>query len=567
MLTRSLLFASCFVVPMAAQAAPDAIFVNGKVFTADNDKRTVTAFAVEGSKFSAAGSDAEVRKLAGPNTRIVDLAGRFVTPGLTDAHFHAEGGGPFVDLSKVGTLAELFAKITAAAEAAAPGELILTNADWHEMQLKDQRLPLAEELDKAAPNNPVVVVRGGHSIILNTAALQKWGISKETPVPAGGQISRDKDGKLTGEIMDNAKALVTLPKPKPVTLDDVITTQKVLNSYGITSARVIGNYKGDTVTAWRLFKEAKDKGQLSLRYNVFLRTNADTSDAQAYVNVLEKPGLKQGQGDEWVRIGGIKMAVDGGFEGGNMHEHYADPYGNDGTFFGLETVPKQKFNAIIRLLNKNGWTVATHACGDAAIDQVLNAYALAAKDKPIEGRKWAIEHAFVSNDRQIERAKNLDLTLSVQDHLYIAGPAFKNYLGMERAANITPLKTYMDAGVKLALGTDAPVIPVNPFWNLYHYITRDTASDGVYGPEERVSNRGALLRLMTAGYAELTGEEAVKGRIAPGQLADFAVLSADYLTIPDAGVKELKALGTWVGGKQVFADPMMAGTASSGAGE
>lgn len=562
MVIRALFLMSCF--PMAAQAAPDTVFVNGKVFTAEDSARTVSAFAVEGDKFVATGSDAEMRKLAGRGTKIVDLGGRFVTPGLTDAHFHAEGGGPFVDLSKVETLAELLAKISAAADAAAPGELIMTNADWHEMQLKDQRLPLAEELETAAPNNPVVVVRGGHSIILNNLALKKWGITKDTPVPDGGQISRDKQGNLTGEIMDNAKELVTLPTPEPVTLADVMTTQKVLNSYGITSARVIGNYKGDTVTAWRLFNEAKDKGQLSLRYNVFLRTRADPADAEAYVAVLEKPGLRQGQGDEWVRIGGIKMAVDGGFEGGNMHEHYADPYGNDGTYFGLETVPKQQFNAIIRLLNKNGWTVATHACGDAAIDQVLNAYTLAQKDRPIAGRKWAIEHAFVSNDRQIERAKKLDLTLSVQDHLYIAGPAFKNYLGMDRAADITPLKTYMDAGVKLALGTDAPVIPVNPFWNLYHFITRETASDGVYGADERVSDRGALLRLMTVGYSELTGEQDIKGKIAPGQLADFAVLSADYMSIPAADVKQLRALGTWVGGKRVFADPVLTASMETG---
>jgi predicted amidohydrolase YtcJ len=565
MLTRAFFLA--MALPAAAFAAPDAIFVGGKVFTAEDSRRTVTAFAVEGSRFTATGSDAEIRKLAGPATKIIDLKGRFVTPGLTDAHFHAEGGGPDVDLSKAETLADVFAAIKAAAAKAAPGEVILSNSDWHEMQLKDQRLPLATELDVVAPNNPVVVVRGGHSLILNTLALKKYNITKDSKSPPGGQITKDEQGNLTGELLDRAKSFVTMPSRPEVTTADVITTQKVLNSYGITSVRVIGSYKTNSPTSWKLFQEVKDKGELSVRYNVFLRTNADASDADAYVKTLEAPGLKQGQGDEWVRIGGIKMGVDGGFEGGHMTDAYLEPFGQGGTYFGLETITPAHFSAIVAKLHAHGWTVATHACGDAAVEQVLKAYEAANKMSPIAGRKWAIEHAFVTNAGQIKRSKDLDLTLSVQNHLYVAAPAFKRYLGLPRAVAITPLKSYMDGGLKLALGTDAPVIPVNPFWNLYHYITRDTASDGVYGTEESVRDRGALLRLMTAGYAELTGEDAIKGRIAPGQLADFAVLSADYLTIPDAGVKQLKALGTWVGGKQVFADPALAEAETMGMGK
>lgn len=563
MLTRAILLS--LALPAAALAAPDAIYLNGKVFTAEDSRRTVTAFAVEGSRFTATGSDADIRKLAGPQTRIIDLKGRFVTPGLTDAHFHTEGGGPDVDLSRAQTLADVFAAIKAAADKAKPGDIILTNSDWHEMQLKDQRLPLATELDKVAPNNPVVVVRGGHSYILNTLALAKWNITPATKAPAGGQITKDDQGNLTGELLDAAKYLVKLPPAPAVTTADVLTTQKVLNSYGITSVRVIGGYKTAPPAAWNLFQQVKD--QLSVRYNVFLRTNADASDAEAYVKALEAPGLKQGQGDEWLRIGGIKMGVDGGFEGGHMKDAYAEPYGRDGTYYGLETITPAHFGAIVAKLHERGWTVATHACGDAAVEQVLNAYEAANRISPIAGKKWAIEHAFVTNAGQVQRAKNLDLTLSVQNHLYVAAPAFKRYLGLPRAVAITPLKSYINGGVKVALGTDAPVIPVNPFWNLYHYITRDTASDGVYGTEESVKDRGALLRLMTAGYAELTGEEAIKGRIAPGQLADFAVLSDDYLTIPDEGVKQLKALATWVGGKQVFTDTAFAEAANNGTGK
>lgn len=201
--------------------------------------------AVKGDRFLAAGTSTEMRRLAGPRTRIVDLKGRFVSPGLTDAHFHSEGGGSAVDLSKAATISDIQAALRKAAASARPGEVITTNRDWHEMQLKEQRLPTAAELDVGAPSTPVVVKRGGHSYILNNAALRKWNITASTSSPAGGQISKDTSGALTGELFDNAKSLVTLPPDPPVTTKDVLTTQRVLNSYGITSVRVIGGYKTD----------------------------------------------------------------------------------------------------------------------------------------------------------------------------------------------------------------------------------------------------------------------------------------------------------------------------------
>lgn len=533
-------------------AAPDTIFVNGRVFTAQDDGSVAQAFAVAGDRFTAVGSDESVRALAGPNTRIVDLAGRFVSPGLTDAHFHSEGGGPNVDLSNVSTIADLLSAIGQAVAVAAPGTVITTNRDWHEMQLREQRLPLATELDTVSPDNPVVVLRGGHSYILNSAALRRWNITAETEVPAGGQVSRDAEGRLTGELLDNAKTLVDLPPSPPVGTEDVLRTQRVLNSYGITSVRVIGGYKTDPVSAYRLFRQVADAGDLTVRYNVFLRNRNLTMPPEQYVRQLEEAGLRQDQGDEWVRIGGIKIGVDGGFEGGHMSEAYAEPWGDDGRYFGLITIPPEPFTDVIRRLNRSGWVVATHAAGDAAVQQVLDAYEVANAERPIAGRRWAIEHAFLTNDEQLRRARELGLFLSVQNHLFVAGPAFRNYLGQERANRVTPLRTYMDRGMNLALGTDADVIPVNPFWELYHYMTRATRLGEVYGPEERVEDRAALLRLITAGYARLTGEEAIKGTIEPGRLADFAILSGDFLTVPVEQVRDMRALATYVGGREVY---------------
>ena len=199
--------------------------------------------------------------------------------------------------------------------------------------------------------------------------------------------------------------------------------------------------------------------------------------------------------------------------------------------------------------------MTTHAVGDAALDQVLDAYEAANAERPIAGRRWAIEHLFVSRPDQLARLKRLDVALSVQHHLYLAAPSLKKYLGPERASLITPVRTYLDNGFLVVGGTDAPVVPFNPFWAFYHFLTRNTISDGVYGESERVPSRVELLRMITINYARLTGEADIKGSIEPGKLADFAVLSDDLLTVPEQKIPQVKALATYVGGREVYRDP------------
>ncbi|WP_342362633.1 amidohydrolase [Terrarubrum flagellatum] len=538
-----------------AQAA-DLVAINGKVFTADDRAPLVEAFAVKDGKFIAVGASEAVLKTAGPNSRVIDLKGRFVAPGLADGHFHNEGGGPGVDLSDTRSMAELMAAVEEAAKKAVPGDLIISNSDWHEAQLKEQRLPTAKELDRVSPNNPLVLVRGGHDYILNSAALRKYNITKDTPEPAGGAITRDADGELTGELIDNAKNFVKLPSPRSVTVDDVLTTQRRLNAYGITSVRVPGGYKGEFSQALNAILEARKSGQLTLRYTIYL-PGFGVRQPERILDIIAKSPLKQDEGDEWVRIGGIKLLVDGGFEGGLMSKPFAGPYGKGGTFFGLMVVPKADFTRVVRAINDAGWRATTHAVGDAGLDQVLEAYEAANADHPLAGKRWAVEHLFVSRPEQLERMKKLDLALSVQDHLYLAAPALKNYLGAERASQVTPVKTYLDAGFLVVGGTDSPVVPFNPFWELYHFLTRDTISDGVYGANERVPSREELLRMITINYARLTGEADIKGSITPGKLADFAVLSDDLLTVAEKRIPQMKAMLTYVGGKEAYRDPTM----------
>jgi len=551
----ALLLTASAAVPVAVSAqTADTVLINGKIYTANAKDEVVPAVAILNDRFVAVGTNKAVESHVGPSTKLIDLKGRFVSPGLTDAHFHSEGGGPGVDLSKTRSMAELLDKVAAAVAAAPPGGLIFTNWDWHEAQLKEKRLPTTVDLDAISPNNPVVLVRGGHSLILNSVALAKYGINRDTVVPAGGAIPRDAKGNLTGEVIDAAKKFVALPPPPAVTEADLLKTQSTLNRYGITAVRIPGGYKGDLLAAYGLMKKAEDEGRLTLRYNVYLPGFALQSGDEAR-KLIAKWNVKQDEGDDWVRIGGIKLAIDGGFEGAHTIEPYAEPYGQGGTFHGLMTVTPDRLNDVVMTLDNMGWRPTVHAAGDAAIAEVLDSYERADAVKPIAGKRWAIEHAHISNAGLVERMKKLDVMLSVQDHLYLAAPALKRYWGEARATQVTPLKTYLEAGLVVAGGTDAPVIPFNPFWELYHFASRDTMSDGVYGANERVLSRQQLLRLVTINFAKLIGEEQIKGSIETGKLADFAVLSEDFLTTDVTRIPDMHALATFVGGKQVYTDP------------
>lgn len=530
------------------QPLADLVLVGGPVVTL-GEAGVVDGIAVRGERIVAVGGAEQVRALVAPGTRVVELGGRSVLPGLADNHFHSIGGGPGIDLSGARSLADVHAAIAARAADTPPGELLVTNSDWHEGQLAEQHLPYRDDLDRAAPAHPVVVVRGGHEYILNSAALARWGIGEAvSPVP-GGRIGRYGDGRLNGELVDRAKGLVELPRRTPPTEDERLAALEAehatLLRRGVTAVR----YSGGSVQQYEALRRLRDDGRLAVRVAVLLR--APRSGSVAALREAMATWPDPDTGDDHLRVAGVKLGVDGGFEGGLMRDPYEEPWGEGGTFRGLQTVPRDAFVASVRELGAAGWRVATHAVGDAAIDLVLDAYEAADADRPLAGRRWVIEHGFIARPDHFPRMRALGLHVTAQDHLYLAAPSLVAYWGAERAARTTPLRAYLDAGVPVSLGTDSPVVPYDPWWVLHHFTTRGTISAGVVGADQRVDREEAL-RAMTYGFARLVFAEEERGTLEVGKLADFVVTGGDYLGCPDPCLESMAVDLTVVGGRVVW---------------
>jgi predicted amidohydrolase YtcJ len=530
--------------------APDIVLVGGPVVSLASD-RVAEGIAVTGDRVVAIGSEVAIRALVGPATLVIELGGRSVLPGLADNHLHSIGGGPGVDLSAARSIQDVLSAIAERAAQTPPGDIVVTNSDWHEGQLIEQRLPYRDDLDRAAPNHAVVVVRGGHEYILNSAALDRWGIDREMPDVPGGRIGRYADGRLNGELVDRAKAPVRLSPPESLDREAqkraLVEQYAILNRRGLTSVR----HPGGSLDQYRLLEELKAEGRLDMRVEFLFRAPRSGS-VEELLEVMERwPAPPSGGQDPWLSLGGVKLGVDGGFEGGLMREPYDEPWGEGGTFFGLQTMPRASFIESVLGLQEAGWRVATHAVGDAAIDLVLDAYEAAADVAPITDRRWVIEHGFMPRDDHFPRIRALGLGVTAQDHLYLAAPSLVEYWGVERAAWTTPLKAYLDADVPVSLGTDAPVVPYDPWWVLHHFTTRGTISAGVMGEGQRVS-REAALRAMTEGYAWLTETEGTRGTLAPGMLADLVVTGENYLDCEDPCLETMLVDLTMVGGRIVW---------------
>lgn len=536
----------------AAQQAADIVLTGGNILTVDEGSSTASAVAIADGRFVAVGSDEEVAPFVGPETKTVDLAGRTVIPGLIDNHLHQLRGAlnaPLVSFLEARSIADVQEALAARVAETPPGEWIQASSAWHESTLAEGRLPTRHDLDAVSPDNPVYVPRGGHVVTANSAALAAAGITKDTPNPEGGIIVRDEAGEPTGVLLESAAEMLEEEVPPASAPEDqaqlLVDFMKELNAYG-----VVGVVEpGLNARQIELYDQLRQAGDLTVRTSLLYRI-AGVDDARTFVDTYDRDFS-----DDMLSIDGVKYLLDGGVEGAYLNEPYRIVEGEqtDPEFRGVLLLPEGGQDELVeafKVIAAAGWQVQTHAVGDATIDAALNAYEAVNETTPIGDLRWALMHVFLPSAEAMERMKDMQVLATVQDHALLLGHNQLRYWGEERAAYAIPIRALLDAGVETSGGTDAPVLPANPFLSISWMTTRELMNGSILGPEQAITREEAL-RLWTIESAYLVGAEEDRGSIEVGKLADLAVLTGNLMAVSDEELKSLKASLTVVGGEVV----------------
>jgi len=505
---------------MPKRCAADLILSNGRIITLDEPGRA-EALAVSGGRIAALGSAEELRALAGEGTETIDLRGKTVLPGFIDAHTHLVSTGLietlYLDLVEARSLEELLELVRAAVEKRAKGEWLIGRG-WEESHWPEQRYVTRQDLDRVAPDSPVALFRiDGHLLAVNSQALK---LVKLPEALLGGA------GLEQGLLRENA-AWWFHDRIEPG-IEEIeralVSAIELAHSLGITSVHEI--VKPSYIRAYQ---------ELQPKLRVYLNPKIE------YAEELFKLGLEGGFGNEWLRLGGIKLFADGSIGAGNaaLIEPYRDRTGRGR----LNYEPEELFQ-IVQRAHEHGWQVMTHAIGDRAIDAVLDAYEQAGIGPD---DRYRIEHFELASDEQLERAAQLGVIASMQPNFVKwarPGDLYETRLGAERARQIGPHRLVLDNGIHLACGSDC--MPLSPLFGIHQ------AVNAPY-PDQRLTVEEAL-RCYTLGGAYTSSEEELKGSIALGQLADIIVLSADPYEHPRE-IENLQVEMTFIGGELVFSRP------------
>ena len=531
----------------------DIILRNGPIWCGRKEG-VAEALAIWQGRVLAVGKDVEMAALAGPKTRIVDLDGRLAMPGLNDAHLHLISLGMVMDWvdakpTTVPTLDGLLDAIRQRAAESAPGQWILARG-YDQTKLDVGRHPHRDELDRAAPDNPVFLIRTcGHVQICNSLALKRAGIDERSEVPAGGVIER-QDGRLTGLLAEDAAAPVwaAIPTPDEESVVNAIERAgKHLLSLGITSCMdaAVGQRAGFGEIA--AYHRAKRDGRLPVRTWLTLLGSSDRS----IVPQCFEAGLISGTGDDMLTIGAVKLFLDG--SAGGRTAWMTKPYLGGDDVTGVQMIPTQELEWMVMDLHEKGYQLACHAIGDAAIEQLITAYEKALAAHPDPDRRHRVEHCGFATAEHNRRMVKAGIYPSPQQaFIHDFGDAYISVLGPERSLSSYPLATWMKLGLKPPTGSDAPVCEPDPFPNLHAMLTRKTWRGTVMDERECVSIEEAL-QVYTEFGAFSQKLEDIKGKLAPGFLADVAVFSRDLLTAtPDEILNDTRCDLTILGGKVVY---------------
>jgi predicted amidohydrolase YtcJ len=529
----------------------DLILLNGNFHTIDKAQPLANAVAIKDGKFLAVGDAEAAMRHRGDATKVVDLNGRSVVPGLNDSHIHLIRGGLNYNLELrwegVPSLADALRMLREQALRTPHPQWVRVVGGWTEFQFAERRMPTLEEINAAAPDTPVFILHLYDRALLNQAALRAVGYNKDTPNPPGGEIQRDAAGNPTGMLIARPNAMIlyaTLAKGPSLPLDQQVNStrqfMRELNRLGVTSVIDAGggfqNYPEDYAIIDQLAREQ----QLTVRiaYNLFTQNKGkELGDFQRWTDMI-----KPGQGDDFYRHNGAgEMLV---FSAADF-EDFLEPRPE------LAAGMEDELEKVVRHLASNRWPFRLHATYDESISRMLDVFEKVNRDIPFGGLHWIFDHAETISPRNIERVRELGGGLAIQHRMAFQGEYFVDRYGKDAAKATPPVARMLDMGVPVGAGTDATrVASYNPWTALYWLVSGKTV--GGLQLAEAGLPRETALELWTAGSAWFSNEQDKKGRIKAGQLADLVVLSADFFSVAEEDIKAIESVMTVVGGKIVY---------------
>jgi predicted amidohydrolase YtcJ len=531
----------------------ETIIYNAKIAT-NGVPSFVEAVAIGNGKIIATGKNDEVLRQRSPETKVIDGKGRTVIPGLNDSHMHPIRGGLNYNMELrwdgVATLADALRMLKEQAARTPAPQWVRVVGGWTEFQFAERRLPTLDEINAAAPDTPVFVLHLYDRALLNAAALRAVGYGKDSPEFPAGEVQRDSRGNPTGLLIAKPNANIlysTLARGPKLSREDQLNSSRLffreLNRFGLTSVIDAGggfqNYPDD----YGVVNELHRNGELSIRlaYNLFTqKPKQELSDYQNWTK-MTKPGA----GDDFYRVNGA---------GENLVFTAADFEDFLQLRPDMLPVMESELKVVIRHLVENRWPFRLHATYNETIERALNVYEEVNREIPFDGLHWFFDHCETITDRNLERVRAMGGGIAVQNRMAFQGEYFVERYGAQQARRTPPIRKMLELGIPVGAGTDATrVSSYNPFLSLYWLITGKTVGGLSLYTQENRFDRGEALKLYTIGSSWFSTEDGKKGALAQGQLADLAVLSADYFSIPEEEIKQLESVLTMVGGKIVYA--------------
>lgn len=528
----------------AGTVKPELILVNGNIHTMDSANPHAQAVAIAGGRFFAVGTNQEIANLPSAGIPKVDLGGRTVTPGFIDAHLHTASSG-LRHLKEVNCDLRSIAAIQAALHERAakiPAGQWVVGFMYDDTKTSEGRPLTKADLDAAAPGHPVLVNhRGGHTSYVNSRAMQVADVNEKTPDPEGGKFERGADGKLTGRIEERATAPFRSKIPNTASRADrregVKLITKMIARSGITSVNDPQGSPEDLAA----YQDAYDAGELSVRVYAFI--------SQAFIGRMLPSGARTGLGNEWVRIGAMKMVCDGSIS--ERTARVSQPYVGRPDDHGILVRTEEQLYNDARQAHAAGWQIGTHANGDVAIDIVLRVYERLQRETPRRDPRFRIEHCTLINDGLVRRIKAQGvIPAPFSSYVYYHGEKMKEY-GAERLNSMFALRSFLDAGIPATMSSDYPPGPFEPMMFLQSSVTRTDIKGNVWGPKQRIRVEEAL-RVATVNGAHASFEENQKGSIEAGKLADLVVLGRDPLREDPSTLVTIPIERTMVGGRWVY---------------